>query len=148
VIQVIKENNKGALTKILAAAGTLLAWIPIVFTVFTSAAGTIITRSFRFDYLMPAELFLFALAGAALLIWAGIRSGLRLKMIGGSSVLAAFFLAACMIIAAVTGMASGRTEAAWLPFIMTILMLALYSVSLIGVGIGGIWLWKDLMKKR
>jgi uncharacterized protein YfiM (DUF2279 family) len=97
---------------------------------------------------MPAELALFALAGAILLIWAGIRCGLRLKLIGVSSVLAAFFLAAGIVIAAVTGMASGRTEAAGLPFIMTILALALYAASLIGIGTGGILLWKDLFGKR
>jgi uncharacterized protein YfiM (DUF2279 family) len=97
---------------------------------------------------MPAELALFALAGAVLLIWAGIRSGLRLKLIVGSSVLAAFFLAACMAVAAVTGMASGRTEAAGLPLFITMLMLALYAVSLIGMGIGGVLMWKDLFKKR
>lgn len=140
----IKEKEKGTLTKILTVAGTLIAWIPIAFTVLTSAVGTIAMRSFRFDYLMPAELFLFALAGAALLIWAGIRSGMRLKLIGTSSILAAFFLSACMIVAEVTGMASGRTEAVGMPFFVTILMLALYEVSLIGIGIGGIVLWKDL----
>jgi uncharacterized protein YfiM (DUF2279 family) len=145
---VIKEKNKGTFTKTLAIAGMLLAWIPIGFTVLTSAVGTVAMRSFHFDYLMPAELFLFALAGAVLLIWAGIRSVLRLKMIGASSVLAAFFLAACMTVAAVTGMASGRTEAAGLPFFMTMLMLALYTVSLIGIGTGGVLLWKDLFKKR
>ncbi len=143
-----KDKRNGALTKILAAIGTLLIWIPIAFTVLTSAVGTIVTRSFHFDYLMPAELALFALAGAILLIWAGIRSGLRLKLIGISSVLAAFFLAAGIVIAAVTGMASGRTEAAGLPFVMTILALALYAASLIGVGTGGILLCRDLMKKR
>ncbi len=143
-----KDKRTGAFTKTLAVAGTLLAWIPIAFTVFTSAAGTIMAQTFRFDYLMPAELALFALAGAVLLIWAGIRSGLRLKLIGGSSVLAAFFLAACMAVAAVSGMASGRTEAAGLPFLMTILMLALYEVSLIGIGTGGILLCRDLMRKR
>lgn len=143
-----KDKSIGALTKTLAVAGTLLAWIPIAFTILTSAVGTAVTGIFRFDYLMPAELVLFALAGAALLIWAGIRSGLRLKMIAGSSVLSAFFLAAGMVIAAVTGMASGRTEAAGLPFIMTILALALYAVSLIGVGTGGVMLCRDLMRKR
>lgn len=143
-----KEKRTGAFTKTLAVAGTLLVWVPIAFTVFTSIVGTAVTGSFRFDYLMPAELALFALAGAVLLIWAGFRSGLRLKLIGVSSILAAFFLAACMVIAAVTGMASGRTEASGMPFIMTVLMLALYAVSLIGIETGGILLWKDLFGKR
>lgn len=144
----IKENEKGTFTKILAAAGTLLVWIPIGFTVLTSAVGTVLTGSFRFDYLMPAELFLFALAGMVLLICSALRSGLRRKLIVSSSVLAAFFLAACMAVAAVTGMASGRTEAAGLPLFMTMLMLGLYSVSLIIIGTGGALLWKDLFKRH
>lgn len=143
-----KEKKVGILPKALAVAGTLLAWTPIAFTVLTSIVGTALTGRFHFDYLMPAELALSALAGAVLLIWAGIRSGLRLKIIGVSSVLAAFFLAACMVIAEVTGMASGRTEAAGLPFVTTLLMLAFYTVSLIGIGIGGVLLWKDLFAKR
>lgn len=144
----IKENEKGTFTKILAAAGTLLVWIPIGFTVLTSAAGTVLTGSFRFDYLMPAELFLFALAGMVLLIWSALRSGLRRKLIVSSSVLASFFFGACIVIAEITGMASGRTEAAGLPLFMTMLMLALYSVSLIVIGTGGVMLWKDLFKKH
>lgn len=143
-----KKNDRGTLTRILAAAGTLLAWIPIAFTIFTSIAGTVMAGRFLFDYLMLAELFLFALAGGVLLIWSAIRSGLRLKLIGSSSALAAFFLAACMAVAAVSGMASGRTEAAGPPFIMALVMLALYTISLIGIGTGGILLWKELLNKH
>lgn len=142
------EKRTGAFTKTLTVSGTLLVWIPIAFTVFTSIVGTVVTGMFRLDYLMPAELGLFAVAGAVLLILAGFRSGLRRKLIGVSSVLAAFFFGACIVIAEISGMASGRTEAAGMPFMMAILMLALYAASLIGIGAGGILLWKDLFGKR
>ena len=50
-------NRKDVLTRLLAVVGTVLVWTPILFAVLTSVAGTISRRMFRFDYLMPAELF-------------------------------------------------------------------------------------------
>lgn len=60
-------NKKNVFTKILAITGTILTWIPILFTVITSIIGTIANRTFLFDFLMPAELFPIALVGSLLL---------------------------------------------------------------------------------
>ncbi|HHV36056.1 MAG TPA: hypothetical protein GXX59_10900, partial [Syntrophomonadaceae bacterium] len=57
-------QNRGVLTKVLAVAGTVLVWIPILFTIITAVIGTIYARRVRFDFLMPAELFPIALVGA------------------------------------------------------------------------------------
>lgn len=143
-----KNRNRERLIKMLAIIGTLLTWIPIAFPVFTSAVGTILTQTFHFDYLMPAELGLIALAGALLLLCTAIRSRLHVKIIGVSSVFALFFIGASMAIASVSGMASGETAAEGMPFYMAVSGLVLYTVSLIGIGIGGILLWKDLIGKR
>jgi hypothetical protein len=143
-----KERNRGKAIKILAVIGTLLAWIPIAFTVFTSVAGTIITGEFHFDYLMPAELGLIAFAGALLLLFAAVRSRRSIKAIGVSSVLALFFIAASMTIASVSGMASGERAAEGMPFYCAVAGLILYSVSLIGIGIGGIRLCGDLFRSK
>jgi peptidoglycan/LPS O-acetylase OafA/YrhL len=144
----VKLKNKGTATKVICIAGTLLTWLPIAFTVLTSAVGTIATGRFHFDYLMPAELFPAAIAGAVLLLWAAWRSGLRFRMIGLSLVLAVLFLAGVMAIASLTGLATGETEPAGMPLIAVMSCLALYTVSLIAVGTGGILLWRDLYGAR
>jgi len=66
-------EKKGTLTKVLAIVGTVLAWFPLLALVLASAAVLLRGRVFHFDYLMPAELFPFALAGGVLLLWQ--RSG-------------------------------------------------------------------------
>ncbi len=143
-----KEKDRGKLTKRLAVAGTLLVWAPMAFTVLTSAVGTISEGRFLFDYLMPAELFPAALAGALLLLWTAKRSGLRFRVIGFGVVFTLFFLGAVMVIPSVTGLADGTTEPSGMPFVMVMACLALYVISLVSVGIGGILLWKDLYNKR
>lgn len=139
-----RKLNGKRLTRVPAVIGTLLVWTPIAFTVFTSVAGSILDRRFLFDYLMPAEMFPIALAGSLLLLWAALRSRLRLKIIVCSSVLAAFFLAGSIATASVVGPENLTAKLAGAPLIVVIAMLVLYEVALLGAGIGGILLWKDL----
>jgi hypothetical protein len=61
-------EKKDVLTKILAIVGTVLVWIPILAPVVFSVIRFIAQRRFRFDYLMPAELFPAALVGGGLLL--------------------------------------------------------------------------------
>jgi hypothetical protein len=56
-------EKKGGVTIILAILGTVLVWFPILAPVLLSVAAIIKERPFRFDYLMPAELFPAALVG-------------------------------------------------------------------------------------
>lgn len=144
VILMKQENGKNTFTRTLTIIGTLLVWTPLAFTVFTSAIGTLAEGRFLFDYLMPAELYPFALVGALLLLWAALRSQLRIKIIVCSSVMAAFFLAGSMVTASVVGPENLVTKLAGIPFIMVITLLILYEIVLIGIGAGGILLWKDL----
>lgn len=53
--------------KILAICGTLLTWFPILITPILSALLTGLTK---FDYLLPAELFIISLIGILMLIGA------------------------------------------------------------------------------
>jgi len=75
-------GKEGVLTKVLAIAGTVLVWLPILAPILFSAAHLIRARRFRFDYLMPAELFLFFIVGAGLLLWAALRARSRRSLIG------------------------------------------------------------------
>jgi hypothetical protein len=76
----MKEKN--ALTKTLAIAGTALVWFPILAPILLSVVFIITNHVFRSDYLMPAELFLLALVGGGLLIWAALRAHSRQRLIG------------------------------------------------------------------
>src|SRR5512143_47947 len=98
-------ETKGILTKILAIVGTVLAWFPTVAPLLASAALFVRARLFRLDYLMPAELFPFALAGGALLLWAAFRAHSRRRLIGWSLGAAVVLLFAGQALAVVTGLA-------------------------------------------
>ena len=75
-------ENKGILNKILASVGTVLVWIPILAPILFSLIFLVQRQLFRFDYLMPAELGLFAFGGGILLLVAAIRTHSHMKLIG------------------------------------------------------------------
>ena len=139
-------EKRGALTKILAVTGTVLVWFPILAPVLLSLALFISRRIFRFDYLMPAELFLVALAGGALLIWAALRARSRWALIGWGLGVAAGMLVGGQALAVATGLASGETEAAGWPWALVLASLAILWLALIVVDIGAVLLVRDLLK--
>jgi hypothetical protein len=137
-------NNKASVTKLLAVAGTVLAWIPILFTILTSVIGTARSGMFRFDYLMPAELFPIALVGALLLLLAARRAHSHLRPIGWSFGAAVAFLVGSQTIAVVSGLASGAIEPSGWIWALVITSIALFSLALVALGIAGILLVKKL----
>jgi hypothetical protein len=139
-------EKKGALTKILAIAGTALVWFPILAPVLLCVADIIRGRFFRFDYLMPAELFPAALAGGGLLLWAALRRRARRGIIGWGLGTAAGLLIGGQALAVVTGLASGETEPAggWLAIVLA--SIVVYSLALVVTGVGGVLLLCDLFK--
>jgi hypothetical protein len=50
-------RNRRALTRVLAAVGTMLVWLPILATGLTALGRPGAERMLHVDYLMPAELF-------------------------------------------------------------------------------------------
>lgn len=141
-------EKKDNLTKFLAVAGTVLVWIPFIAPVFFSIAFFIRAGGFHFDYLMPAELSLVALAGALLLIWASSRARMRLKIILWGLIIAILSLAFSLILAVVTGLASGATERTGWQWAIVVVLLVVYIISIIWIGIGGILLVRDLYKRK
>lgn len=103
-------EKMGVLTKILAIAGTALVWFPILAPVLLSLALLVKERVFRVDYLMPAELFLAALVGGGLLIWAALRARSPWRLIGWGLGIAVGLLVGGQALAVLTGLASGETE--------------------------------------
>jgi len=133
-------KKKDLPTKILAVAGTVLAWLPILAPVLLSALVIIQERIFLFDYLMPAELFPLALLGGGLLVWAALRARSRLAPIAWGLALSVGLLVGSQLLAVVTGLASGETEPAGFWWILVLAMIAAYSLALILVGVGGsVW---------
>ena len=141
----MKEKN--VLTKILAIAGTALVWFPILAPILRSVVFIITNRIFRFDYLMPAELFPFALVGGGLLIWAALRARSRQRLIGWGLGSAVGLLVIGQVLAIVSGLASGKTEPVGWWWILVLASLVIYSLALVAIGIGGILLSRDLFKK-
>jgi hypothetical protein len=139
-------ERKGILTKILATIGTVLVWLPILAPVLVSVAAMAQERMFRFDYLMPAELFLAALVGGCLLVWATLRARSRLSLIGRSLGIAVGALVGGQALAVVTGLASGETEPAGWWWALVLASLVVYSLALIVIGVGGLLLLRDLVK--
>jgi len=140
-------KKKNVFTKILAIAGTALVWFPILAPILLSVVFIITNRIFRFDYLMPAELFPFALVGGGLLIWAALRARSRQRLIGWGLGIAAGLLVSRQVLAVVTGLASGEIEPAGWWWILILATLVIYSLALVAIGIGGTLLSRDLFKK-
>jgi hypothetical protein len=99
---------------------------------------------FRFDYLIPAELFPFAFIGSGLLFWASHRARSQQKLIVSGIALTAGSLVAGQLLAMVTGLASGETEPVGLPWILVMGSIIVYILGLVGIGVGGIFLLRDL----
>lgn len=136
--------NKGGFTKGLAITGTILVWLPILFTLITSVFGTIKAQRFLCDYLIPAELFPVALVGTLLLFWAAMRAKIMRKVIIWGLILMLIFLFGGQALAVVTGLASGAIEPAGWPWVLVISSIAIYTLSLIVVCITGTLLVKRL----
>src|SRR3972149_5120723 len=139
-------EKKDVLTKILAIVGTLLVWFPILAPVLLSVIVIISDRIFRFDYLMPAELFPVALAGGGLLTWAALRARSRQRLIGWGLGIAAGLLIGSQALAVVTGLASGETEPTGWWWMLVLASLFIYSLTLVVMGVGGVLLLHDLFK--
>jgi len=139
-------EKKDILTKVLAIIGTVLVWFPILSPVVVSVIGFTAERMFRFDYLMPAELFPVALVGGGLLMWAALRAHSRRGIIGWGLGTAAGLLVGGQTLAMATGLASGDTEPTGWQWALVLASIGVYSLALVVIGAGGVLLLRDLFK--
>lgn len=137
-------GKKGLFIKALAILGTILAWLPIFAPILISVTVFFIDHRFLFDYLMPAELFPVALLGGGLLIYAASLKCLHRRLIAGSFAIALGSLISGQAIAVITGLASGKIAPSGWPWLLVILSLIIYILALIGIGIGGLLLLRNL----
>jgi hypothetical protein len=138
--------KKDAFTKILAIAGTALVWLPILAPILFTAVFLLARHFFRFDYLMPAELFPVALTGGGLLFWAAIRARSRWGPVGWGLGVAGLCLIGGQALAVVTGLASGETEPGGWESALVLASLFIYTLALVAIGVGGVLLLRDVFK--
>jgi hypothetical protein len=135
--------KKDNLTKGLAISGTVLAWLPILAPIVFSGIFFLAERELRFDYLMPAELFLVGLAGSLLLLWAAFRARSHRGLIGMSLAIAIVALVSSQGVAVLTGLASGTQPAVGWRWTIVVSLLAVYILALLVVAVGGLLLCRD-----
>lgn len=67
-------DKRDTLARILAIAGTALIWLNLLAPLVLGLLSLIFWQRFRFDFLMPAELFMLGLLGRLLLLWIALRA--------------------------------------------------------------------------
>lgn len=142
----MKKNN--VFTRTLAILGTLFAWFPILAPILVSVPISLRAHRLHFDYLMPAELFPVFLVGAGLLVWAAIRSRVRIKPIAWSLGITIALLLIGQGLAIVTGLASGAQEPTGWRLFVGIAFLVLFELGIITTATEGILLTRDLFRSR
>jgi hypothetical protein len=138
-------GKNGLLIKWLAIVGTVLVWFPILATFVITVIGFAASGILRFDYLMPAEFSLVGLTGGGLLLLAALLARARRALIGWGLGAAVVGLVGSQGLAVVTGLASGDTMPEGLPWILVLGLLAVYSLALVVMGVGGVLLVRDLL---
>lgn len=141
-------EKKMIAVRALAIIGTALVWIPILTTLVTGIVGSIYAKTFRMDYLMPAELFPLVGVGSLLLLIAALLARSRRKWIIWSLVAMILTLVGGQVLASVSGLASGRTEPEGIWWGIVLASIGLYTLTIISMGIGGILLIKSVHLKE
>ena len=139
-------ENKGAFTKILAVVGTIFVWFPILAPILLTTIFFIQEHIFRFDYLMPAELGLFAFGGGILLLVAAFRAHTYRKLIGWGLGIAFTMVVGGQALAVITGLADGTTEIGGWQWMLVLASLILYTVAIVIIGVGGVLISRDLFR--
>lgn len=134
--------------RVLAIMGTILAWLPIVAPLVLGVLALPRSGRFLLDYLMPAELGLVALAGGWLLLWAAVRARACRALIATALGVGIAALIGTQQVAVVTGLATGEIEPAGWPWTLVVALLALYTLAVIALGVGGILLLRDLYRRN
>ena len=139
-------KNIKKFSKALVIVATALVWFPIITPFFLTLIVLFSEGEFRFDFLMPAELFPLAFIGGIILLWFSRRTGAFQKQVAWSFGVAVAALVGSQAIAVATGIASGEREASGLFFTLIVSVYVVYLISHVALGIYGIKLFRDSKK--
>lgn len=140
-------GNKEHVMRVLTLAGTVVVWIPFLFTIGTSLMVTTNQGQFLFDYLMPAELFPISLIGSLMLVAAAQMARYLRKTIGFSLVVSTVILFGGQIFAVQSGLAFGATEATGWVWGVILNTIVGYTLAQILIGVAAIKLTKRVFKR-
>ncbi|NTW09001.1 MAG: hypothetical protein HGA28_05480 [Anaerolineaceae bacterium] len=140
-------HKKNVLTKILAIAGTILVWLPVIALVVITGSVLLRRGEFHVDYLIPAELFPVFLGGGLLLLWAAIRAKRYRLWIGAGLGAVGVLIVTGQAIALLTGLATGETERGGWQWALVLGAIILYDLAVIVVVVGVILLIRLLFRK-
>jgi hypothetical protein len=132
-------GKKDTLSKILAILGTVLVWIPILAPFVLGFVSLGMDGIYRFDYLMPAEMGILVFVGGAALLWASLRARCRRGIIAWGLGIAVVSMA---VLAAFGDVVPGSAKWA-----LVVGLLSAYSLAIVGMGVGGVLLSRDVFKK-
>jgi hypothetical protein len=144
----LSTHNRDLFSRILVILGTVLVWFTIIFPIILSVILAVQERVFLFDFLMPAELFPFAVGGGALLFWGALRAGSRRRLIGWSLGAGVVLLFGSQLIAILTGLASGEAQAGSVWRVIVLITLSGYILAVISLCAGGIMLLLDIFRPQ
>jgi hypothetical protein len=145
----IAMGKRDLFTKAMAILGSIGMWIPILAPcLFSLLAFSENRHVFRFDYLMPLELFPLMLAGGAFLIWAAIRARAYVKWLSWSVGVAAGLLVTGQLLAVLMGWASGRTQPSSEGILIAQIFIGIYILAITVAGVGGILLIIKIFKPK
>ncbi len=139
-------ERRSVLAKTFAITGTVLVWLPLLAPVVFAVAAAMGGQGFRFDYLMPAELFPAILVGGALLVASAFLARSRRSLVVGALAVAVVLLVGSQVFAVVTGMASGATEATGWRWGIALGGIIGYALAAAVLGVGGVLLIRDLFR--
>lgn len=132
-------EKKDALAKGPAMIGTMLVWIPVFAPVILGFISFVTDGVYRFDYLLPAELGILVFIGGILLLWGAIRAKSRQGIVSWT-----FGIAVVSILVLIT---FGDVMPGSWEWMVVVGLLIAYSLAVVGMGVGGIFLWRDLASK-
>ncbi len=141
-------ENKNRLAKGLAIVGTVLLWLMVLVPLLFGLVSLSRSGIFRLDFLLPAELFPVFVIAIFVLLWGQARARIRMLWIWWSAAAGAVVFILVNVLAVATGLASGKTAAQGWPLYLVTACLALYILSIISAGIGGIMLIKRLFSQH
>lgn len=139
-------KNKNLFSKIMAIAGTVLVWLPILAPLLFSLERLVRAHRFMLDYLMPAELFPLVLVGGLLLLWAALRMRVHRRLVAWALGAAVFLPVAGQGLAILTGLADGSTPTGGWQWALVFGSIMAYIMAVIILGVGGILLLRHLFK--
>jgi hypothetical protein len=129
--------------KACSIVGAIMVWIPILAPIIFSILFLLRTSMFRFDYLMPAELFPIALLGGGILLGVSIWKKTRIKSIAYCYIASILSLFLGQIFAVITGLAAGAIAPNNWQMVLVITSITCYVLLQILLGIEGILLTRD-----